>query len=143
MRAFDQVMDACRKAEIHDVIERLPQGYQTVIGEHGVGLSGGQRQRIAIARALLKQPAVLIFDEATSALDADTSEQFARTVNQLKGSSTILFITHQAPRGLAFDAVIQLGEKATPLAETAGGAVVRPLGVKRLSGDDQQIPAVH
>jgi len=141
--SFDQVMDACRKAEIHDVIERLPQGYQTVIGEHGVGLSGGQRQRIAIARALLKQPAVLIFDEATSALDADTSEQFARTVNQLKGSSTILFITHQAPRGLAFDAVIQLGEKATPLAETAGGAVVRPLGVKRLSGDDQQIPAVH
>jgi subfamily B ATP-binding cassette protein HlyB/CyaB len=141
--SFDQVMDACRKAEIHDVIERLPQGYQTVIGEHGVGLSGGQRQRIAIARALLKQPAVLIFDEATSALDADTSEQFARTVNQLKGSSTILFITHQAPRGLAFDAVIQLGEKATPLAETAGGAIVRPLGVKRLSGDDQQIPAVH
>jgi subfamily B ATP-binding cassette protein HlyB/CyaB len=140
---FDQIMDACRKAEIHDVIERLPQGYQTVIGEHGVGLSGGQRQRIAIARALLKEPAVLIFDEATSALDADTSEQFARTVNQLKGSSTILFITHQAPRGLAFDAVIQLGEKATPLAETTGGAVVRPLGVKRLSGDDQQIPAVH
>jgi subfamily B ATP-binding cassette protein HlyB/CyaB len=142
--SFDQVMDACRKAEIHEVIERLPQGYQTVIGEHGVGLSGGQRQRVAIARALLKQPAVLIFDEATSALDADTSEQFARTVNQLKGGSTILFITHQAPRGLAFDAVIQLGEKATPLVEAAGSAVIRPLGVKRLSGgDDQQIPAVH
>jgi subfamily B ATP-binding cassette protein HlyB/CyaB len=123
---FAEVMNACRKAEIHDVIEQLPQGYQTVIGEHGVGLSGGQRQRIAIARALLKQPAVLIFDEATSALDTDTSEQFARTVNQLKGSTTILFITHQAPRGLAFDAVIQLGAKP---AHTAGaiGAVVRPI----------------
>ena len=141
---FDQIMDACRKAEIHDVIERLPQGYQTVIGEHGVGLSGGQRQRIAIARALLKQPAVLIFDEATSALDADTSEQFARTVNQLKGGSTILFITHQAPRGLAFDAVVQLGEKAAPLAEATGGAVIRPLGVKpRVTGGDEQIPAIH
>jgi subfamily B ATP-binding cassette protein HlyB/CyaB len=107
-----------------------------------VGLSGGQRQRIAIARALLKQPAVLIFDEATSALDADTSEQFARTVNQLKGGSTILFITHQAPRGLAFDAVIQLGEKVATMAEATG--VVRPLGVKpRVTGGDEQIPAIH
>jgi len=139
---FDEVMNACRKAEIHEVIERLPQGYQTVIGEHGVGLSGGQRQRVAIARALLKQPAVLIFDEATSALDADTSEQFARTVNLLKGGSTILFITHQAPRGLAFDAVIQLGEKAAAMTEPTGG-VVRPLIKPRALGGDEQIPAVH
>jgi len=139
---FDEVMNACRKAEIHEVIERLPQGYQTVIGEHGVGLSGGQRQRVAIARALLKQPAVLIFDEATSALDADTSEQFARTVNLLKGGSTILFITHQAPRGLAFDAVIQLGEKAPAMTEATGG-VVRPLIKPRALGGDEQIPAVH
>jgi subfamily B ATP-binding cassette protein HlyB/CyaB len=140
--SFDEVMSACRKAEVHEVIERLPQGYQTVIGEHGVGLSGGQRQRIAIARALLKQPAVLIFDEATSALDADTSEQFARTVNQLKGGTTILFITHQAPRGLAFDVVIQLGEKAAPAAE-AGGGVVRALTKPRPLGGDEQVPAVH
>ena len=140
--SFDDVMNACRKAEIHEVIERLPQGYQTVIGEHGVGLSGGQRQRIAIARALLKQPAVLIFDEATSALDADTSEQFARTVNQIKGGTTILFITHQAPRSLAFDAVIQLGEKAAAVGE-ATGAVVRPLIKPRAMNGDEQVPAVH
>jgi subfamily B ATP-binding cassette protein HlyB/CyaB len=112
---FDDVIDACRKAEIHDVIESLPQGYQTALGEHGVGLSGGQRQRIAIARALLKRPAVLIFDEATSNLDSETSEHFARTINQLKGSTTILFITHALPRGLAVDALARLGgEQARP-----------------------------
>lgn len=126
---FDQIMDACRKAEIHEVIERLPQGYQTVLGEHGVGLSGGQRQRIAIARALLKEPAVLVFDEATSNLDLETSEQFAQTINQLKGGTTVLFISHQAPRGLACDAVIRLGEKSAAGSESSSAAVVRPLAL--------------
>jgi subfamily B ATP-binding cassette protein HlyB/CyaB len=102
-----QIAQACRMAEIHDVIEALPQGYQTPLGEHGVGLSGGQRQRIAIARALLKRPRVLIFDEATSNLDAPTAESIARTVNQLKGSVTIVFIAHQLPRGLQVDEVVQ------------------------------------
>lgn len=100
-------------AEIHGVIEALPQGYQTPLGEHGVGLSGGQRQRIAIARALLKYPRVLIFDEATSNLDAPTAESFAQTVNQLKGKVTLLFIAHQLPRGLKVDEVLQFGATAS------------------------------
>jgi len=144
--SFEQLMDACRKAEIHDVIECLPQGDQTVLGEHGVGLSGGQRQRIAIARALLKQPAVLVFDEATSSLDVETSEHFARTVNQLKGNSTILFITHQAPRGLEFDAVIRLGEKPTLAAEANVAPLVRPIGLKPRvaeSSIDSHSNAIH
>jgi subfamily B ATP-binding cassette protein HlyB/CyaB len=105
--SFEQIAEACKMAEIHDVIEGLPQGYQTPLGEHGVGLSGGQRQRIAIARALLKKPKVLVFDEATSNLDNLTAEHFAQTINQLKGKVTMLFIAHILPRGLQVDEVIQ------------------------------------
>jgi subfamily B ATP-binding cassette protein HlyB/CyaB len=110
--SFEQIAEACKMAEIHDVIEGLPQGYQTPLGEHGVGLSGGQRQRIAIARALLKNPKVLLFDEATSNLDNQTAEHFAQTINQLKGKVTMLFIAHILPRGLQVDEVIQFGPRA-------------------------------
>jgi len=108
--SFEDVVAACRMAEIHDVIEQLPQGYQTEIGERGAGLSGGQRQRIAIARALLKRPKVLIFDEATSNLDAATAESFACTIDSLRGQVAILFITHAPIGTLKFDRVIRLGE---------------------------------
>ncbi len=97
---FEHVIQACKAAEIHETIEKLPEGYQTRIGEHGAGLSGGQKQRIAIARALLKRPKILIFDEATSSLDEATAESFAKTVNQLKGKVSMLFIAHQLPKSL-------------------------------------------
>ena len=119
---FAQIAAACRMAEIHEVIEALPQGYQTPLGEHGVGLSGGQRQRIAIARALLKKPSVLIFDEATSNLDQATAESFAQTINQLKGKVTMVFIAHILPRGLLVDEVMQFG----PLPAAKGGAAGDP-----------------
>ncbi|HET7366050.1 MAG TPA: peptidase domain-containing ABC transporter [Burkholderiales bacterium] len=112
--SFDEITEACRMAEILQVIEQLPQGFQTMLGERGVGLSGGQRQRIAIARALLKQPKVLIFDEATSGLDAHTAEAFAQTINQLKGRVTVLFIAHNLPRGLQVDEVLQFGAHRPP-----------------------------
>jgi subfamily B ATP-binding cassette protein HlyB/CyaB len=107
---FEQIAHACRMAEIHDAIEALPQGYQTEIGERGVGLSGGQKQRLAIARALIKQPKILIFDEATSSLDATTAEHFAATINQLKGKVTMLFITHAMPKNLLVDEVVRIGQ---------------------------------
>jgi len=116
MAGFEQIVQACKLAEIHEVIEALPNGYQTEIGEHGAGLSGGQKQRIAIARALLKRPRVLVFDEATSGLDAPTAEQFARTVNQFRGRVTMVFIAHQLPRGLQVDAAITLGTHETRMA---------------------------
>jgi ATP-binding cassette, subfamily B, bacterial HlyB/CyaB len=121
---FEQVVQASKMAGIHDVIEALPQGYQSEVGERGAGLSGGQKQRLAIARALLKGPKVLIFDEATSALDQDTAEGFAKTVNQLKGKVTMLFITHAMPKALKIDEVVQLGKdgvqrlKVVPPAES-------------------------
>jgi len=108
--SFDDVIAACKAAEIHEVIEKLPEGYQTEIGERGTGLSGGQKQRIAIARALLKRPKILIFDEAVSNLDQPTAELFAKTINKLKGKVTMLFITHQIPRGLQVDEVFSMGE---------------------------------
>jgi subfamily B ATP-binding cassette protein HlyB/CyaB len=106
---FDDLIQASRMAGIHDVIEKMPQGYQTWLGEHGVGLSGGQKQRLAIARALLKRPKVLIFDEATSGLDQATAEQFAQTINQLKGKVTMLFIAHNLPKSLQVDEVFTFG----------------------------------
>ncbi|MBU3988653.1 MAG: ATP-binding cassette domain-containing protein, partial [Gammaproteobacteria bacterium] len=113
---FEQVVQACQWAEIHDTIEKLPKGYQTEVGERGVGLSGGQKQRIAIARALLKQPRVLIFDEATANLDPQTAEHFARTINKFKGKVTMLFIAHQLPKGLQVDEVVTLGEHGAMVA---------------------------
>ena len=113
LATFGHIVQACRMAEIHDVIERLPQGYQTELGEHGVGLSGGQKQRIAIARALLKRPRILIFDEATSSLDAHTAAAFAHTINQLRGKVTIVFIAHQVPRGLQVDETVIVGAPAS------------------------------
>jgi len=125
---FNQIVEACRMAEVHEVIEQLPQGYQTPLGEHGVGLSGGQRQRIAIARALLKRPKVLIFDEATSNLDPQTAESFARTINQLKGKVTMLFIAHNLPRGLQVDEVMQFGA-----AKPGGQAGADPQPLKQMT----------
>jgi subfamily B ATP-binding cassette protein HlyB/CyaB len=100
---FEDVVAACKQAEIHEVIEALPKGYQTLVGEHGVGLSGGQKQRVAIARALLKRPRVLIFDEATSNVDYPTATSLSQTINQLKTRVTILFIAHSVPDTLNVD----------------------------------------
>jgi ATP-binding cassette, subfamily B, bacterial HlyB/CyaB len=94
---FEDIVIACKAAGIHQVIEAMPQGYQSPLGEHGVGLSGGQKQRIAIARALLKRPAVLILDEATSNLDGETARGFWQTVNQLRGQVTVIVIAHDRP----------------------------------------------
>ncbi len=89
------IVAAARAAHLHEVIEALPLGYDTRVGERGVALSGGEKQRIAIARAILKDPPILIFDEATSALDADSEHAIQEELNRLSRNRTTLVIAHR------------------------------------------------
>ena len=91
----EEIEHACRLADAHDFILRQPQGYDTMIGERGATLSGGQRQRLAIARALLKNPPILILDEATSALDAATEARVTRALKNLMQGRTTFVIAHR------------------------------------------------
>jgi ABC-type multidrug transport system fused ATPase/permease subunit len=90
-----RVREACREAELEDLIQSLPDGYDSVIGERGVRLSGGQRQRIGIARALYKRASVLVLDEATSALDDVTEARIIEAVQRLGRKYTVLMIAHR------------------------------------------------
>jgi ATP-binding cassette, subfamily B, beta-glucan exporter len=91
----EEIERACRLADAHDFITRQPQGYSTTVGERGATLSGGQRQRLAIARALLKNPPILILDEATSALDAATEARVTRALKVLMKGRTTFIIAHR------------------------------------------------
>jgi subfamily B ATP-binding cassette protein HlyB/CyaB len=92
---LEAVMHAARLAGAHDFIVEMPEGYDTVVGEHGSNLSGGQRQRIAIARALVTNPRVLIFDEATSALDFETERIIQQNMRAMCAGRTVIIIAHR------------------------------------------------
>ena len=111
---IEEIEAAAKEAEIHDFIVSLPQGYQTRVGEAGGRLSGGQRQRISIARALLRQPSILILDEPTASLDAATAAQISKTLESLSKERTVISVTHHLSSVVQADQifVINAGEVA-------------------------------
>lgn len=104
----DEVIGAARAAHIHDLIESLPQQYDTQVGERGVKLSGGEKQRIAVARAILKNPPILIFDEATSALDSYSEHAIQQELDRLSENRTTLVIAHRLSTIVAADEILVL-----------------------------------
>jgi ATP-binding cassette subfamily B protein len=105
-----ELEQACRLAQVHDFILRQPQGYDTRVGERGASLSGGQRQRLAIARALIKDPPILILDEATSALDAATEAKVQLALRALMAGRTTFVIAHRLSTVREADLILVFAE---------------------------------
>jgi subfamily B ATP-binding cassette protein MsbA len=96
LKCSDQeIIEAAKAANAHDFVQRLPQGYDTTIGEQGIKLSGGERQRLSIARAILKNAPILILDEATSSLDSDSEAEVQHALDRLMSGRTVLVIAHR------------------------------------------------
>ncbi len=106
----EEIVRASRTANIHDFIVSLPDGYQTVVGERGLKLSGGEKQRIAIARAVLKNPKILIFDEATSSLDSQSEKVILEALKELASDHTTLVIAHRLSTVVDADQILVMEE---------------------------------
>ena len=104
----EDVIAAAKAAMCHEFIERLPQGYQTVIGENGSTLSGGECQRLSIARALLKDAPVILLDEATASLDVDNETEIQNAISKLIQGKTVLVIAHRMRTIEAADQIVVL-----------------------------------
>jgi len=137
---FDEVVTAAQRAQIHEFIDALPDGYDTLVGERGLTLSGGQRQRIAIARAVITDPRVLILDDATASVDATTEREIKRALREVMEGRTTLVIAHRlstialADRVVVMDAgrVAAQGAHEELLAENALYAEIVDKGMPRL-----------
>jgi subfamily B ATP-binding cassette protein MsbA len=106
----EDIIAAAKRAFAHEFILPLPQGYDTIIGEHGTGLSGGQLQRIIIARAILKNPAILIFDEATSQVDADSEAKIHRAIEKIMKDRTSFIIAHRFSTVISADVIVVMDD---------------------------------
>jgi ATP-binding cassette subfamily B protein len=106
----EEIENAARLAQIHDFVTRLPQGYNTKVGERGLKLSGGEKQRVAIARTILKNPRILILDEATSALDTATEQEIGAALSSMAHDRTTLVIAHRLSTITDADEILVLRE---------------------------------
>jgi ATP-binding cassette subfamily B protein len=106
--SFEEVREVARLADIDEFISQLPQGYDTVVGERGLKLSGGEKQRVAIARVLLKNPAILVFDEATSSLDSQSEKNILGALTRISHNKTTLVIAHRLSTVIDADRIIVL-----------------------------------
>jgi energy-coupling factor transporter ATP-binding protein EcfA2 len=127
----EQIVEAARSAAAHEFIEKLPDGYATMLGQRGVGLSGGQRQRIAIARTILRNPPILVLDEPTTGLDAESEAAVMEGLDALMRGRTAIMITHSPALAASADRVVEVGE----------GRILRSGTPQELAGDLQNIRA--
>jgi ATP-binding cassette subfamily B protein len=104
----EEVFAAARAAAVHDVIEKFPEGYKTMVGERGVTLSGGQKQRVALARTLLKNPRILILDDATSSVDTQTESEIREALNTMMAQRTSFIIAHRIQSVMNADLILVL-----------------------------------
>ena len=105
-----EIIAAARRAYAHEFISPLPDGYETMIGEHGAGLSGGQLQRIVIGRAILKNPAILIYDEATSHVDADSEAKIHSAIEKIMQDRTSFIIAHRFSTVITADVIVVMND---------------------------------
>jgi ATP-binding cassette subfamily B protein len=142
----DEIVAAARAASIHEFIESLPDGYASMVGERGLKLSGGEKQRVAIARTLLKNPAILIFDEATSALDSKSEQAIQAQLKEIAKNRTTMVIAHRlstiadAQQILVMDHG-RIVERGTHQALLATGGVYAQMWERQQARGDEELPA--
>ena len=136
----EEIKKACDFAAAAEFIEKLPQSYETLIGENGVRLSGGQKQRISIARAILKNAPIILLDEATSSLDADSEEKVQNAIINLTKNRTTLVIAHRLSTIIRADKIIiidkgKLVESGTHNELLKNSSIYKNLYSKQLSSN--------
>ena len=133
--SMDEIVAAATKAQIHDDIMAMPEGYQTTVGERGMKLSGGQKQRIQIARAILREAPVIILDEATASVDTGTERHIQKALEELGGSHTVIVIAHRLSTVAKADKILvveggRIVEEGTHSELTERGGIYAELSAK-------------
>jgi ATP-binding cassette subfamily B protein len=134
----DLIIAAAEEAQVNDDIERLPDRYETVVGERGVQLSGGQKQRVALARALIREPPILVLDDPLSAVDAKTEAAILEAIERQKARRTVILITHRVAAAQRCDSVVVL-ERGHVIEQGTHDELIDRGGVYALFAEEQQM----